>query len=203
MFGDPVDNPMGWKKLQLQQLVSEDCSISYGIVKTGEDVEGGVPVFRPVDIVGKVPTRAELKRTTHEISNQYKRSLLTGRDLLVTVRANIADTFIAGEDFKGCNVGRGIVPIRTDESKMRLEYLKAQMDFDSMNRHMKSLAKGITLIQLNMEDLRNVEFILPPTEAQDRFIEFWKQSDKSKFAAQQTLNELTDAQKALMKRIFE
>ena len=184
MFGDPVDNPMEWKKLQLQQFVTEDCSISYGIVKTGEDVEGGVPVFRPVDIVGKVPTRAELKRTTHEISNQYKRSLLTGRDLLVTVRANIADTFIAGEEFKGCNVGRGIVPIRTDESKMRLEYLKAQMDFDSMNRHLKSLAKGITLIQLNMEDLRSVEFIVPPTEAQDRFIEFGQQSDKSKFAVQ-------------------
>ena len=182
MFGDPVDNPMEWEKRQLQQLVSRDCSISYGIVKTGNDVDDGVPVFRPVDIVGKVPTRAELKRTTPEISSQYKRSLLTGRDLLVTVRANIADTFIAGEEFKGCNVGRGIVPVRTDESKIRLEFLKAQMDFDSMNRHMKALAKGITLIQLNMEDLRCVEFIVPPTDVQDRYIAVMQQSDKSKFA---------------------
>ena len=172
---------MEWEKRQLQQLVSRDCSISYGIVKTGNDVDDGVPVFRPVDIVGKVPTRAELKRTTPEISSQYKRSLLTGRDLLVTVRANIADTFIAGEEFKGCNVGRGIVPVRTDESKIRLEFLKAQMDFDSMNRHMKALAKGITLIQLNMEDLRCVEFIVPPTDVQDRYIAVMQQSDKSKY----------------------
>jgi len=200
MFGDPVDNPMGWQKLQLQQLVSEDCSISYGIVKTGDDVEDGIPVFRPVDIVGKVPTRAELKRTTPEISNQYKRSLLKGRDLLVTVRANIADTFIAGEEFKGCNVGRGIVPIRTDESKIRLEFLKAQMDFDSMNSYMKTLAKGITLIQLNMEDLRCVEFIVPPTAEQDRYIGILQQSDKSKFEAQQALNYLTAAQKALIRQ---
>ena len=203
MFGDPVDNPLGWEKRQLQQLVSDDCSISYGIVKTGNDVDGGIPVFRPVDIVGRVPARKDLKRTTPEISNQYRRSLLTGRDLLVTVRANIADTFIAGEEFKGCNVGRGIVPIRTNESIIRLEFLKAQMDFDSMNRHMKSLAKGITLIQLNMEDLRTVEFIVPSIDKQEQYIAVLQQSDKSKFAAQQALKEVTDAQRALMKKIFE
>ena len=203
MFGDPVDNPLGWEKRQLQQLVSDDCSISYGIVKTGNDVDGGVPVFRPVDIVGRIPVREDLKRTTPEISNQYRRSLLTGRDLLVTVRANSADTFIAGEEFKGCNVGRGIVPIRTNESIIRLEFLKAQMDFDSMNRHMKALAKGITLIQLNMEDLRTVEFIVPSIDNQEQYIAVLQQSDKSKFAAQQALKEVTDAQKALMKKIFE
>lgn len=181
MFGDPVDNQMGWEKRQLQCLVSDDCSISYGIVKTGDDVDGGIPVFRPVDIVGRVPKREELKRTTHEISNQYRRSLLTGRDLLVTVRANIADTFIAGQEFKGCNVGRGIVPIRTNESIIHLDFLKAQMDFDSMNRHMKALAKGITLIQLNMEDLRTVEFIVPPIEKQEQYVAIIQQIDKSKF----------------------
>ncbi|MGN0766220.1 MAG: restriction endonuclease subunit S [Christensenellales bacterium] len=202
MFGDPVDNPMGWEKRQLQQLVSRDCSISYGIVKTGNDVDGGVPVFRPVDIVGKVPTRAELKRTTPEISSQYKRSLLTGRDLLVTVRANIADTFIAGEEFKGCNVGRGIVPVRTDESKIRLEFLKAQMDFDSMNRHMKALAKGITLIQLNMEDLRCVEFIVPPTDVQDRYIAVMQQTDKSKLSIRQSIEKLETLKKSLMQQYF-
>ena len=185
MFGDPIENPRGWQKLQLHQLVSSDCTISYGIVKTGNDIEGGVPVFRPVDIVGREPTLAELKRTTPEISNQYKRSLLTGRDLLVTVRANIADTYIAGKEFKGCNVGRGIVPIRTDESIIRLEFLKAQMDFDSINKYMKSLAKGITLIQLNMEDLRCVEFIIPPIDEQDRYIGVLQQSDKSKFVVLQ------------------
>ncbi|MDO4857471.1 MAG: restriction endonuclease subunit S, partial [Thermoguttaceae bacterium] len=195
LFGDPIENPMNWTKRQLQQLVSDDCSISYGIVKTGNDIEGGVPVFRPVDIVGKVPVRSELKRTTHEISNQYKRSLLTGRDLLVTVRANIADTFIAGAEFRGCNVGRGIVPLRTNESVIRLEYLQAQMDYDSMNRYMKSLAKGITLFQLNMEDLRIVEFLVPPIELQDKFIQLKHQCAKSKLLFYRTLEAISRIEK--------
>ena len=189
MFGDPIVNPKSWIKLQLQQLVSQDCSISYGIVQTGDDVENGIPVFRPVDIVGRIPNRAELKRTARQISERYKRTVLKGRELLITVRANIADTFIAGTEFTGCNVGRGIVPIRTDESKIRLEFLKALIDCEVINRHIKSLAKGITLIQLNMEDLRTIELIVPPVSLQDEYIRLYKEVDKSKVVVQKSLEQ--------------
>jgi type I restriction enzyme S subunit len=180
MFGDPVDNPMGWNKKRLQDIVSDDCSISYGIVQTGDDKEEGVPVFRPVDIVNRVPKLDELKKTTEEISNKYKRTILKGREMLITVRANIADTCIVGEEFKGCNVGRGIVPIRTKEDIIILEFLKYLMDSKHLNDDIKRKAKGITLIQLNMEDLREVELIIPPVEHQKIFVNFAKKINKSK-----------------------
>lgn len=202
MFGDPLINPMGWEKQQLQELVSEDCSISYGIVKTGDDVPDGIPVFRPVDIVGKMPMLKDMKRTTKEISDQYKRTLLKGHELLITVRANIADTCIIGEEFAGCNVGRGIVPIRTDEEKISLEFLKAQIDFDSLNQNIKSKAKGITLIQLNMEDLRLIEFVVPPMELQNQFVRIKQQADKSKSTIQQSLEKLETLKKSLMQEYF-
>ena len=187
MFGDAVDNPMGWEKRQLQEIVTDDCTISYGIVQTGDDQEEGVPVFRPVDIVNRVPKLDELKKTTEEISNKYKRTVLKGREMLITVRANIADTYIIGEEFKGCNVGRGIVPIRTKEDIMVLEFLKYLMDSKHLNDKIKSKAKGITLIQLNMEDLREVELIVPPLEQQKVFVEFANQVNKSKFGKLTTL----------------
>ena len=182
MFGDPVDNPIGWKTKTLQELVSDDCTISYGIVQTGDDQEEGIPVFRPVDIVNHIPVRTELKRTTEEISSRYKRTILKGREMLITVRANIADTCIVGEEFVGCNVGRGIVPIRTKEDEMVLEFLKYQIDSKHLNDNIKALAKGITLIQLNMEDLREISLIVPPIEIQKVYVEFTKQVDKSKQA---------------------
>ena len=180
LFGDPVNNPMGWEKRQLQEIVTDDCAVSYGIVQTGDNQEKGVPVFRPVDIVNRVPKLDELKKTTKEISNKYKRTILKGREMLITVRANIADTCIVGEEFKGCNVGRGIVPIRTQEDIMVLEFLKYLMDSKHLNDDIKSKAKGITLIQLNMEDLREVELIIPPLEQQLGFVAFAEQVDKSK-----------------------
>ena len=181
MFGDPVDNPLGWDKKQLQEIVSDDCTISYGIVQTGDDQVEGVPVFRPVDIVNRMPVLSELKKTTKEISDRYKRTILRGRELLLTVRANIADTCIVGEEFAGCNVGRGIVPLRTKETIVILEFLKYQLDNRHLNDRIKSKAKGITLVQLNMEDLRLVELIVPPIELQKSYVSFAKQTDKSKF----------------------
>ena len=198
-FGDPITNPKGWPVMQLQDIVSDDCSISYGIVKPGDDVPDGVPVFRPVDIVGKKPEITELKRTSKAISDQYKRTLLTGRELLLTVRANIGDTCIIGDEFKGCNVGRGIVPIRVKEDLMSLEFLKCQMDFDTMHDYIQSLSKGITLIQLNMEDLRKIAFIVPPVDLQKEYLSIVRQSDKSKFELRKALAELT----AMYKRIIQ
>lgn len=202
LFGDAVDNPMGWEKKQLQEIVTDDCTISYGIVQTGDDQEEGVPVFRPVDIVNRVPKLDELKKTTEEISNKYKRTILKGREMLITVRANIADTCIVGEEFKGCNVGRGIVPIRTKEDIIVLEFLKYLMDSKHLNDEIKSKAKGITLIQLNMEDLREVELIIPPIEQQRAFVEFAEQVDKSKSAVQKALDEMQLLFDNLMQEYF-
>ena len=202
MFGDAVDNPMGWEKKQLQEIVTDDCTISYGIVQTGDDQEEGIPVFRPVDIVNRIPKLEELKKTTEEISNKYKRTLLKGRELLITVRANIADTCIVGEEFKGCNVGRGIVPIRTQEDIMILEFLKYVLDSKHLNDDIKSKAKGITLIQLNMEDLREVELIIPPVEQQKLFVEFAKQVDKSKVVVQKALDKAQLLFDSLMQQYF-
>ena len=202
LFGDAVDNPMEWEKKQLQDIVTDDCTISYGIVQTGDDQDEGVPVFRPVDIVNRTPKLEELKKTTKEISNKYKRTILKGREMLITVRANIADTCIVGEEFKGCNVGRGIVPIRTKEDIMVLEFLKYLMDSKHLNDDIKSKAKGITLIQLNMEDLREVELIIPPVERQKSFVEFAKQVDKSKVAVKKALDEAQLLFDSLMQKYF-
>ena len=187
LFGDPVENPKGWTTKSLKELVTDDCTISYGIVQTGDDQEDGVPVFRPVDIVNHVPLRSELKRTTEEISNKYKRTILKGREMLITVRANIADTCVVGEEFAGCNVGRGIVPIRTKEDEITLEFLKHQIDSKHLNDSIKALAKGITLIQLNMEDLREIKLIVPPIDEQIVYVDFVKQVDKSKVVVQERI----------------
>ena len=122
--------------------------------------------------------------------------------MLITVRANIADTCVVGAEFTGCNVGRGIVPIRTKEDIIILEFLKHQLDSKHLNDNIKELAKGIALVQLNMEDLRQVELILPPIELQNEFLQFAQQTDKLKFEVKEALEKLEILKKSLMQQYF-
>ena len=65
-----------WKEKYLEDVVSEDCSLSYGIVQPGEGVEDGIPVVRPVDLVSDIVEPDCLKKTTVDIANSYKRTTL-------------------------------------------------------------------------------------------------------------------------------
>ncbi len=115
MFGDPVFNERGWKQITLLESLEAGRTVTYGIVQTGDEFENGTPVFRPIDIAGgHVPKREELKKTDPLISAQYKRTLLKGNELLITVRGSVGETFQTTEEFEGCNVVRNIVPLVTD-----------------------------------------------------------------------------------------
>jgi len=76
------------------------------------------------------------------------------------------------------------------------------MDSKHLNDDIKRKAKGITLIQLNMEDLREVELIIPPVEQQKIFVDFAKKIDKSKVAVQRALDETQILFDSLMQKYF-
>ncbi|MBO5323846.1 MAG: restriction endonuclease subunit S, partial [Oscillospiraceae bacterium] len=69
--------------------------------------------------------------------------------------------------------------------------------------HIKSLAKGATLIQLNMEDLRMIEFIVPPIELQNRYVGILQQLDKSKYVAYQSTLFLEKLVKYELQSLFQ
>ena len=119
----------------------------------------------------------------------------------MTVRANIGDVCVINEEFKGCNVGRGIVPIRVKD-EVNTVFLKQQFESYRIQQELKALAKGIALIQLNMEDLREFMIIVPPIELQNQFAEFVNQVDKLKFEMEKSLKDLEDNFNSLMQKAF-
>ncbi len=80
-------------------------------------------------------------------------------------------------------------------------YLKTYFDMPAFRGQVSTGTS--TINQITGKMLNDIVIPVPDMEAVERFKIFVEQSDKSKFAAQQTLKELTDAQKALMKKIFE
>ena len=203
MFGNPIINDRAWKQITLLESLEEGRTVSYGIVQTGDDYENGVPVFRPVDIAGgHVPKRYELKKTAPAISAQYKRTLLKGNELLITVRGSVGETFQTTEEFAGCNVGRNIVPLLTNHEKIEQRFLQELFVNDAIKGWLKSITKGIALQGLNMSEFKEMPVIMPPIYMQRDFVAIANQVDKSKVAMQAALDKTQLLFDSLMQKYF-
>lgn len=148
-------------------------------------------------------------------------------DLTDTKRINIPD-----KDLAGCMVKRGDVLFNRTNSRdlvgktcvfnldepmviagyiIRLrmngrilpEYLSTFLNLDSSKKMLYAMAKGaVGQANINAQEVRSIEMIIPPREVQLHFKNMIEQSDKSKFAAKQALDNLNASQKALMNQIF-
>ena len=203
LFGDPVTNDKHWDMDTLLGVLEIGRTVTYGIVQTGDDVDEGIPVFRPIDIAGgHVPKREELKKTLPEISDKYKRTLLKGNELLITVRGSVGETFQVNEEFEGCNVGRNIVPLVTDKKRVNQRFLQELFAQKPIKDWLKAITKGIALQGLNMSEFKEMPVIIPDMGLQEEYVEFVEQVDKSKVAVQKSLDETQKLFDSLMQEYF-
>ena len=175
LFGDRND-----PQIELIDLIIDGAGLSYGIVQPGEDGTGDMGVLRPVDMVdGKIATTS-IKYIDRSIGDGFKKTELTGDELLITVRGTTGITALTDERFKKMNVTRGIAVVRYDRNKINPVYLNAFLNADESQRYIQEHTRGATLQQINLSDLRVQKIIVPPMELQERFAAFAEQSDKSK-----------------------
>jgi type I restriction enzyme S subunit len=161
----------GGRSDTLERMVASSCSLSYGIVQPGDEVSGGLPVVRPVDLGAKVVHVKGLKRIDPALARSYLRTTLEGNDLLLCVRGTTGTVSIADPALAGANVTRGIVPIRFDPLvvSQRLGYYLLRSE--PMQAQIRAKTYGTALMQINISDLRKIVVALPPLQEQAALIE--------------------------------
>lgn len=87
---------------------------------------------------------------------------------------------------------------RNEDKSISVPYLLRVLKTDSMRKQM--YGRGANIQNLNQQILASLQIPVPPMELQEQYIAFVAQADKSKFAAQQALADLTATQKALMRQ---
>lgn len=189
-------------KTALIDLIVEGAGLSYGIVQPGDDGTGEMGVLRPVDIVECNISIAGIKYIDRSIGDGYKKTELTGDELLITVRGTTGITALTDARFVGMNVTRGIAVIRYDRRKINPIYLNAYLKTEDSQRYIQEHTRGATLQQINLSDLRMQDIVVPPMELQNEFATFVEQVDKSKFEIQQSIDKLETLKKSLMQQYF-
>ena len=197
MFGEDR-NP----SVKLMDLIIDGAGLSYGIVQPGDDGTGDMGVLRPVDMVdGKISLNS-IKYIDRSIGDGYKRTELTGEELLITVRGTTGITALTDVRFRGMNVTRGIAVIRFDSSKINPVYLNTYLNASESQRYIQEHTRGATLQQINLSDLRELEITIPPMDLQEQFALFAIQVDKSKAVIQKSLEEAQLLFDSLMQQYF-
>ena len=166
----PFEIPESWEWVRLEDMVSPDCTLGYGIVQPMEDVLNGIPVVRPVDLISPIIGIKGLKRIDEKISNSYQRTILKGGEILFCVRASVGKVGIASGQLRGANVTRGISPLRFD-----FEYLTKYVFYHLQSlfsqTEIKTYSRGATLQQINVEDLKLLLIAVPPLSEQKRIVD--------------------------------
>ena len=197
----------GWKAGKLSDLVEEDCSLSYGIVQPGKDVEGGLPVVRPTDLKQKVVGLEGLKRIDPVRADSYQRTILKGGDILICVRGETGKVSVAKDELAGANLTRGIVPVRFECSTVQQDLGYYSLISESVQKQVKEGTYGAALMQINIRDLREITIYYPLLmEEQEQIVleldKLHESTMQLEATHQQKLSVLTELKQSILQKAF-
>lgn len=162
--------PEEWEVKSLKDCTDKSTVITYGIVQTGLHVEDGIRVLRTIDLQKDKIDSSNLLRTTKEISNSYKRTVLKKFDLVCNVRASVGDfNIIEEDDLVGCNTTRGVARISPNQ-EINPYYLLWFLRSETNKKQMELLIKGTTFIDINIADLREILVPVPKNKNEQNAI---------------------------------
>lgn len=186
----------------LIDLIKDEAGLSYGIVQPGNDGTGDMGVLRPVDIVDGRISIDSIKYIDRSIGDRFRKTELTGDELLITVRGTTGITALTDFRFKGMNVTRGIAVVRYDREKIDPVYLNSYLNTEDSQQYIQEHTRGATLQQINLSDLRVQQVMVPSLPLQNQFSAFVSQTEKTKTAVQKSLQKLETLKKSLMQQYF-
>ena len=187
---------------ELISLIEDGAGLSYGIVQPGDDGTGDMGIIRPIDFIdGEIDIKS-IKYIDRNIANGFRKTELTGKELLITVRGSTGSTALTDKRFCGMNVTRGVAVIRYDCDKINPVYLNEYLRTDESQRYIQEHTRGATLKQINLADLRIQQILIPPRLEQEEFAEFVVKINRIKTRLGISFEKLEMIKKALMQTYF-
>ena len=199
MFGDPMTNPMGWKVERLGDLGKIGSSKR---VFTSDFTETGIPFYRGTEVVQL--SFGEYIEPKYYISEEHYASLkeATGvpsiGDLLLPSICAKGEVWRVDNDSPFYFKDGRVLWIHLEAQDIDSEYLCYALQ-DKLIRDFGEIASGTIFAEMKIVLLKEINIFIPPLPLQNRFADFVRAADKSKFALQRALNELEATYTSLLR----
>lgn len=144
----------------LEALLRDNKSIAVGVMYPGEHTPGGIPLIKVGDIKdGSIPVRPDYCISA-ETNQEYKRTQLTGDELLITLVGNPGECVVVKPEMVGWNPARAIAAIKLKDSELRT-YLKAVLESSAGKHLIDSVLNTTVQKTLNLKDIRRLPIPMP------------------------------------------
>lgn len=200
LFGDPIANQFGWDTTNIGAIVTE---VRYGTSRPAVE-NGKYPYLRMNNLTfdGHLDLK-DLKRIDIP-EEEIEKCIVRKGDVLFN-RTNsvelVGKTCVFDLDEEMVIAGY-IIRVRLGQ-KMIPTVFSAFMNSQPIKELFRGMAKGaVNQANINAQELQSIRIYLPPIDLQEQFAAFVEQTDKSKLAVQNALEELEILKKSLMKQYF-
>ena len=200
MFGDPVQNPMGWEVKKLGNICTK---ISDGVHAKPEYTSTGKPFISVVNINSGKLLFDDCKYVSEEAYEKMIKSTHPEKgDVLYTkVGATYGIPALVDTDKDFC-LYVSVALLKPKSEIVNSQFLTISMAQPYIKNQADKRIKGIGVPDLHLNQIREFDILLPPLELQNQFKDFVQQIDKSKFAVQKSLEKTETLYKSLMQRYF-
>ena len=154
-----------WPLVPLEDL-TDGTTITYGVVKPGDESKDGVLFIRGGDVVAGRIDASQLRTISREVSDQYSRTLLRGGELLISLVGNPGEVALVPNTLKGANIARQVGLVRIDPLKADSNYLQFFFRSKVGRDVLLAYSKGSVQQVINLKDLKAVKIPLPELEVQ-------------------------------------
>lgn len=164
-----ISVPEEWSLSSLEDVTSPLRLIQYGILKPGQDVPGGVPYVKVMNIREDEVKLDKIRHTTPDIHANYLRSSLREGDLLLTIRGTVGRLAFVPRELDGGNITQDTVRIDVLPAmcpRFVFWYLHSPM----AERYFRENQKGVAVRGINVGDVRPMEIPVPSRGEQDEVV---------------------------------
>ncbi len=203
MFGDPVENSMGWEIGRLEEFVR---------VRGGKRLPKGSQYskkptpyryVRATDITpGKVISKNS-KYIGEELHCNISRYTIDSSDTLITIAGKIGIAAPADEFLAGSNLTENAARLTPQNGeKLHNVFLSAQLNSEFAQTQIRVRTGRVTIGKLALERIRSMSVLIPPISLQLRFAKIVEQAHTTSAVTEKSSIKASALSNALMSRLF-
>ena len=176
MFGDLRDNPKNWNTFDLKTL-SNEKTMPYGVAASAVEYNGKYRYIRITDI-NDDGTLGEDRVSPNMYEDHH---ILKINDFLFARTGSVGKTFLYTSDHEDAVFAGYLIKFAPDTQRINPIFLYHFTKTSYYEGFVSSMSHGGVQPNINAKQYSSLKVRLPPIGLQNKFADFVKQVDKSKF----------------------